>query len=105
MKGVPIKFRGRVFASNEVVFGDYITHKDGSCAIRVRDNDDLFNMHEYEIAVEKRSVAQLVGYDADGKEVYEGDIIFDDEFAETVPAEIYPCAHLQFYKLKENNND
>lgn len=74
MKGVPIKFRGRDIVSGEYLFGDYVSRDEG-CAIRIRHQTDLFKMHEYEITVDPNSVAQLVGYDADGNEVYEGDAV------------------------------
>lgn len=101
---VPIKFRGADIISGEYHYGDYVTRSEG-CAIRVRENDKLFDMHEYEIAVKPESVAQLVGYDANGAEVYEGDEIFDAECDDTVTAELYPCVHLNCYKLvKETDN-
>ena len=76
MKGVPIKFRGRDIISNEYLYGDYVSRDEG-CAIRIHHQTSLFNMHEYEIAVDSNSVAQLVGYDADGNEVYEGDAVVE----------------------------
>ncbi|MBR5913974.1 MAG: hypothetical protein IKZ58_06400 [Selenomonadaceae bacterium] len=106
MKNVPIKFRGEDIISGEYHYGDYVTRSEG-CAIRVRENDKLFDLHEYEIAVKPESVAQLVGYDANGDEVYEGDKIFDVEYpADTVTAELFPCVLFRYYKLiKENDND
>ena len=76
MQGVPIKFRGKPILSSEseYIYGDYVTWQDG-CAIRCRENENLFHIHEYEIAVIPQSVAQLVGYDVHGKEIYEGDIL------------------------------
>lgn len=103
MKNVPIKFRGADIIADKLYYGDYITRSDGSCAIRFKASSDpfeLFDLHEGEIAVKPESVAQLVGYDANGNEVYEGDKVFDVENpADTVTAELYPCVHLQFYKL------
>lgn len=75
MKGVPIKFRGiEDIKDGKYVYGDYVTRQDG-CAIRVKTSANLFNLHEYEVAVKPETVAQLVCYDAEGNEVYEGDTI------------------------------
>lgn len=59
----PIKFRGKSKFNGEIVFGD-LTHSRTGKAIYIEDDQ-----------VEPESVAQLVGYDADGKEIYEGDVI------------------------------
>ena len=67
MKGVPIKFRGKPTLSSGYIYGDYVTRQDG-CAIRFKENENLFNMHVYEIAVKPETVSQLVGYDAEGNE-------------------------------------
>ena len=69
----PIKFRGRDVHTGEVIYG----------ALRIIG----INPHIYKeahcyyeeelIEVDPDSVAQLVGYDANGKEVYEGDTVVD----------------------------
>ena len=81
----PIKFRGvvisrRAAVGREADIGDSIT---GSLIIE----DDGFNHQSYWIRHKKKgyaaidypvapdSIAQLVGYDRDGNEVYEGDTI------------------------------
>lgn len=79
MKNVPIKFRGKPTLSSDYIYGDYVARQDG-CAIRFRENENLFNMHVYEVAVKPESVAQLVGYDADGNEVYEDDEVYSEFF-------------------------
>lgn len=63
MKGVPIKFRGIRMDSNGFAYGD-LEHR--------------YNGREIWIGgwqVKPSSVAQLVGYDAAGNEIYEGDKI------------------------------
>lgn len=59
----PIKFRGRDL-TGEMRFGHYVT--DGGHPYIIED-------HVW-CEVEPDSVAQLVGYDANGNEVYEGDV-------------------------------
>lgn len=56
----PIKFRGRT-CGNVMVYGD-LRHVGSTAVI-----DDT--------AVYEDSIAQLVGFDRDGAEVYEGDIV------------------------------
>jgi len=93
MQGIPIKFRGKPISSSEsdYIYGDYVTI-EGGCAIRVKIRANLFHIHEYEIAVKPETVAQLVGYDANGKEVYEGDTV--DAFFGTSekPSHNFPAA-------------
>lgn len=56
-----IKFRGRCIGSGTLVYGDLKHYFD-----------DVF-VNGWQVKPE--SVAQLVGYDCDGKEVYEGDVL------------------------------
>lgn len=63
----PIKFRGRDTQSN-VYFGSF---DEDTCTI------DCWDVAET-IVVERDSVAQLVGYDKDGREVYEGDTVVSE---------------------------
>ena len=69
----PIKFRGRT-CGNVMVYGD-LRHVGTTAVI-----DDT--------AVYEDSIAQLVGYDCDGREVYEGDVLID-ELEQEYTAEIY----------------
>ena len=72
MKGVPIKFRGTT-PNNELVFGKYLTCTHNSegedTVLWIGDEDNGYHI------VMDDSLVQLVGYDAEGNEVYEGDII------------------------------
>ena len=70
MKGIPIKFR-----------------------IKTDNNEDLYLTPSL-----NGDYDQLIGYDADGNEVYEGDKLFDEEHNTYVTAELYPGVHTQFYR-------
>lgn len=99
MKKIPIKFRGiEDIKDGKYVYGDYVTRATG-CAIRVKTSANLFNLHEYEVAVKPETVAQLIGYDVDDKEIYEGDTVFDAD-NNAVIAALYPNAHYKNYTLK-----
>ena len=104
----PIKFRGRNIDTGEVVFGDLRIigirphiFKEAQCYY----DEEL-------IEVDEDSVAQLVGYDRDGREVYEGDELADNYegadyeyvarttvFAYSKPAGV--IRHLHNVRLKE----
>lgn len=86
----PIKFRGKRSDNGEFVYGDLQTHfrtdgKTKAFVIRtwerlddwvvVAPNKSVIVAEYHERPVEPDSVAQLVGYDAKGNEVYEGDTI------------------------------
>jgi len=62
---IPIKFRGRR-PSGEWIYGSYVKGEKYSYII---DNE------HGQCLVEPGSVAQLVGYDKNGDEVYEGDVL------------------------------
>ena len=82
----PIKFRGRT-CGNVMVYGD-LRHVGSTAVI-----DDT--------AVYEDSIAQLVGFDRDGREVYEGDILLD-ELEQEYTAEIYDRPEkIHALKLKE----
>ncbi len=70
MKGVPIKFRGKR-ADGEYVYGDLIhrfTDDGENFTTATRLTNEVVAYY-----VDEDTVAQLVGYDAAGNELYEGD--------------------------------
>lgn len=77
-----IKFRGKSIYSGKIIFGDLSHYKGG----RYIDDE----------AVYENSVAQLLGYDKNGEEVYEGDKLVDS-FEQVWSANVYCGA--------ENNDD
>lgn len=83
-----IKFRGRVINTGEFVFGD-LAHTEVGV---------LIGAHE----VEPESVAQLVGFDADDREVYEGDELIHSLSKREIFAEYGDNpAYIKLTKLKE----
>ena len=70
------KFRGKSLRSGEKVFGSLVVSKlrdenYKEIAQIIDENGKIFE-------VDKDSVMQLVGYDADGNEVYETDMLVDN---------------------------
>ena len=83
MKGIPIKFRGCDF-SGHTVCGDLVHGRTmGQTYIQILEHADLFdegNARAVCIKVVPESVRQLIGFDCNGDEVYEGDeIVFENE--------------------------
>lgn len=66
MKGVPVKFRAKT-EKGDFVYGDLIQGRYIECVPKIKP------VGKRAVYVDKDSVAQLCGYDADGNEVYEGD--------------------------------
>lgn len=67
-----IKFRGRRIKFKhlgEIVYGGYSQHNDGTTLI--------WHDGGAGAIVDPKSVSQFVGFDADGREVYEGDTLVD----------------------------
>ena len=74
-RGRPIKFRGHVPDSDKldggkVVYGSLVVYATGMYTHWIYTEGA-----ERNYPVEPESVAQLVGYDRDGQEVYEGDVL------------------------------
>lgn len=68
----PIKFRGRDIETGEYVYGDLMHMTGGRIGL-------IFDKRVAAVEVDPDTVAQLVGYDKDGNEVYEGDTMTDDD--------------------------
>jgi len=85
----PLKFRGRVPDSDKmyggkIVCGSLLDYGEStsSCPqfwIRPKNSDINY-------PVDENSIAQLVGYDKDGREVYAGDTVIDEFGNDTVAA-------------------
>lgn len=97
---VPIRFRGKCVDTGEYVYGDFVHRGPLESKPGIIDDEDFYN------EIDPDSVAQLCGYDRDGNEVYEGDILVgtynnewtavlvhapvtDDDFQIIVPTKIF----------------
>ena len=89
----PIKFRGRT-KSGKFVFGEYAQNFMGG-----KPQICYFDEHGWNCTqVDPDSVAQLVGYDKDGNEIYEGDKVvseYGDEIVARLMDNLPPKAKLQ----------
>ena len=75
----PIKFRGRVpdtdkLDGGKIVYGSLVEYNFGRDRFWINPLDGDRNY-----PVEENSIAQLVGYDANGEEIYEGCDLFNVE--------------------------
>ena len=68
-----IKFRGKRLDNGELIYGDILHYGKYEICIRSYHFPDKESFST--LPVYSNSVAQLVGYDADGAEVYEGDVV------------------------------
>ncbi|MBR2519712.1 MAG: hypothetical protein IKE46_08010 [Selenomonadaceae bacterium] len=89
----PIKFRARN-EYGEVFYGSF---DEDTCTI------DCWDIAET-VVVERDSVAQLVGYDADGNEVYEGDELVSVDNGTVWVAVLNPTVTLPKYEHLESSN-
>lgn len=126
---LPIRFRGRFWNKDELdayetdykdgnfIYGGYARMK---LIDSVGEGDYIISDRGIAWLVYPNSAKQLVGYDKDGREVYEGDALETDEgtvYASVLRhAKIAPCNDMEFsemaerfgWKLKEvaeNEND
>ena len=95
MKNIPVKFRGVSELTGKTIYG--VGVKDYG------DNRvDIITGGMALEAVQADSVAQLAGYDVDGKEVYEGDIInrpdpTDEYYFSPTIAEVHALCTANYY--------
>ena len=89
-----IKFRGRR-PNGQIIYGDLL-HKKSAVMIAVT--------HVLKFHVEPDSVAQLVGFDSNGKEVYEGDKLIDCEGDEYTASICNPPQVTAVSTLKEGES-
>lgn len=69
-----IKFRGKDIQTGKFIYGDLIHSHSEKGGVLISEERPISTPAR---RVEDDSVAQFVGYDADGKEIYEGDICVD----------------------------
>ena len=105
---VPIKFRGKRLDNGKYVYGDLI-HYHKNVYIRFKDIDAP--MEYFHVEVFPDFVSQLVGYDVDDEEVYEGDEIQDLATGDVITAKLCPCNSYDvgittaYFEKVGNNND
>ena len=120
MKNVPIKFRGRFWHKDGLVPA-IPKYKDGNFVYGgyarldfltdIGEGDYIIDKYGEALLVYPKSVAQLVGYDADGKEVYEGDKIQDLATGNITHAKLCACDPYEigittaYFKKVGKNND
>lgn len=101
----PIKFRGRVpddqgIDAGKIVYGSLVDHGESKYGYRYWIYP-LESDRNYPVAPD--TVAQLVGYDKNEKEVYEGDTIVRDDGSETVVGYRDNPVYVHLHTLKEQS--
>ena len=93
----PIKFRGKVHQNLDYVYGDLLQRYG---KVFIGEQGDKFPAEIWEVLPE--SVAQFVGYDADGKEIYSDDkILSPNGLISEVSAMLLNSEDLQNFELVE----
>lgn len=93
---IPIKFRGvargiRQYPKGKIYYGLYDDGWDVEApCIFFKDDTNSWNF----VPIEPDSVAQLIGYDKDGKEIYTGDVVIS-ELGNKFTAELRPLVAKQ----------
>lgn len=83
-----IKFRGKRIANDEWAYGSLLRWPDGDCTI-LESKDDGSN-YVWKREIDPKTVGQFTGlHDADGKEIYEGDILREGETGNTLQVVYY----------------
>ena len=99
----PIKFRGRAM-NRDFVFG-LLTKKKIRSSGEIRWAIATGNCTAGEtVPVNENSIAQLVGYDKDGREVYEGDQLVSVDNGAVWVAVLNPTVTLPKYEHLESSN-
>ena len=101
-----IKFRGRVpenyhHYGGQTVYGSLVTYPENASWNQGYPNWIVPLDYRRSFPVDENSVAQLVGYDADGREVYEGDTITNGQGYETTVQYGDNPDFVHLHKLKE----
>lgn len=97
----PIKFRGRRNDNGELVYGSYVREV----------YSDIGTIHAIideggeEFLVDENSVAQLVGYDKNGAEVYEGDTVINPRDGTRFKAAMNHIYTVKLYIKEASDND
>lgn len=87
-----IKFRGRVYNTGKLVYGDLTQSYDQTL---------IWNWQDGSHIVTPESVAQLVGVDRNGNEVYEGDKLVNPRDGTTFKAAMNHIYTVKSYTLKD----
>lgn len=106
----PIKFRGRVpenyhHYGGQIVYGSLVTYPENASWAQGYPNWIVPLDYRRSFPVDEDSIAQFVGYDCDGREVYEGDVLID-ELEQEYTAEFYDRPEkIRSLKLKEASDN